>query len=208
VRGLVIESFGGSAIVIQSPGYDTVQGNYLGTDISGTQVPYIGSDGVSVSGSNNLIGGTGAGDGNLISGNVTDIYLNGSNNVVEGNTIGTALTGSRALRNGGGVVVTSSASNNTIGGTDRNARNLISGNFHGVQIDGDSNVFQGNYVGTDASGEHAIPNGSTCYYGTSPALLVTGNNNLIGGAAPGAGNLISGNLGYGLAIGTYCVQHS
>ncbi len=48
---------------------NTVQGNYLGTDYTGTIGIANGWDGVTVSGSNNLIGGTGAGMDNLIAHN-------------------------------------------------------------------------------------------------------------------------------------------
>jgi hypothetical protein len=55
-------------------------------------------------------------------------------------------------------------------------------------------VIAGNYVGTDATGTHAVPNPTGVQVGG------TFTNVLIGGTAPGAANLISGNL-MGLGLG-------
>ena len=70
--------------------------------------------------SDNTIGGTTAGSGNVISGNGNDgIWLNGaSDNVVDGNMIGTDSTGTQELGNTySGVYIDARAPNNTIGGT-------------------------------------------------------------------------------------------
>jgi titin len=198
VRGLVISHFSGSGIVIQAPGNATVQGNFLGTDVTGTHV--VGNNnGVSVSGSGSLIGGTGPGDGNLIAGNNEGVHLGGSGNLVEGNTIGTDVTGTVLLGDGLGVLVPPSGSANTVGGTAPGAGNLISGSrggAGGVELAGNNNVLQGNRIGTDASGTQPIPNNN---YG----VLVLGNGNFIGGSAPGAGNVVSGNNPSGIGVGGF-----
>ena len=66
----------------------------------------------------------------------------------------------------------------------------MSGNgTHGVSITGAAstgNVVQGNYIGTNAAGTAAIPN---LFHGVD---IVNAPNNVIGGTAAGAGNLISG----------------
>ena len=46
---------------------------------------------------------------------------------------------------------------------------------------------QGNYIGTNSSGLAAVPNSSV------GVAITNASNNTIGGTAPGAGNLISGN---------------
>src|SRR6185369_8389347 len=87
--------------------------------------------------SNNKIGGSGPGEGNLISGNKSlGISLNSDsgNNVIQGNFIGTNAGGTAALPNGdlvlkqGGGVALTASNNNVIGGTNAGARNVISGN--------------------------------------------------------------------------------
>ena len=155
---------------------------------------------------NNVIGGTTANSRNLISDNHEDgILISGtgtSGNTVEGNYIGITATGSGALQNHGlgGVVVNAGAQSNLIGGTVAGARNVISGNgnFGIIILDSgsDNNLVQGNYMGTDPTGTVAIPNALT-------GVQVSGGaqNCVVGGTAPGAGNLLSGNLGGGVLIG-------
>ena len=187
------------------PTGNVVQGNYIGTDITGTIAlpngthfhPYMA--GVHIAGaSNNTIGGTVPGAGNLISGNdKRGISINRSlqllvahDNLVQGNLIGTDHTGTTALPNQFGIVVSESP-NNTIGGTDPAARNLISGNIsNGVYISGAiavNNLVQGNYIGTDLTGNTAIGNGGGI------TVFDNANGTIIGGTTAGAGNVISGN---------------
>jgi hypothetical protein len=176
-----------------------VQGNYIGTDVSGTQALGNNNSGVAVSGASNItIGGTAAGAGNLISANIGNgvrIEVSGMGNLVQGNWIGTDVTGTVALGNGSdgvdsAVLIDSGSSNNTIGGTVAGARNIISGNgFNGVRIrDSSSNVVQGNYVGTDVTGTAALGNA-----GAGVAVSGSASGNFIGGTDPAAGNIISAN---------------
>ena len=108
---------------------DVVQGNRIGTDITGTlglgnadSGVYVGNWGNSGdAASDATIGGTVAGAGNVISANGGyGVWITGqgaSGNVVQGNTIGTDITGTVALGNTqGGGQVDNGAANNTIGG--------------------------------------------------------------------------------------------
>ena len=80
-------------------------------------------------------------------------------------------------------------SGNTIGGTTAAARNVISGNITGIEIDGGSaNVVLGNYIGTDTTGGLAIGNADG-----SGGELDGAANCTIGGTIAGAGNVLSGN---------------
>ena len=138
--------------------------------------------------------GSGTGPG-TVSG--TGIAVASGGNVIAGNFIGTDPSGDQVRSNAGwGVDV--EASGNTIGGTTPAARNLISGNgddgIHIGSADPDpgntasANVVEGNYIGTDAKGAQALGN---AFAGVNLDRGAT--NNTIGGTAPGAGNLISGN---------------
>ena len=115
-------------------------------------------------------------------------FLTGTaaNNTVAGNFLGVDPTGMTAVPTGAGVLILGQ-SNNTIGGTSPADRNLISGcNPAGIDMSGGSgNVIEGNYVGTNASGTAALPN--------VQAMTVDSASTQIGGAAAGAGNLLSGN---------------
>ncbi len=177
---------------------DLIEGNYVGTDTSGTQELANGNCGVVLNDSGNTVGGTVAGAGNLISGNAADGLAIASiysvNNSVEGNRIGTDVTGTHALGNAGDGVFLQNGSGNTIGGTLAGARNVIAANHgHGINItSGNNNVVAGNYIGTDITGTHAL--------GNSKGVALVGSNNTLGGTVAGAGNLIAGNLGDGVVI--------
>jgi titin len=170
---------------------NSVLGNYIGTDAAGSNALPNQHQGVFINeAAINIIGGTEPGAGNLISGNSTGIELFGngtSGNAVQGNYIGTDASGSAGVGNVLGVVI-GGATENLIGGSTPTARNVISGNSHGIEIVGPNasgNQVKGNYVGTDATGKLALGNG---FHGV---LLDGADNNLIGGTGAGDGNVIS-----------------
>ena len=69
VRGLVINRFGGSGMLLQTNGGSVVEGNYIGTNTAGAAALPNSSHGIAVSSANNLIGGPTAAARNVISGN-------------------------------------------------------------------------------------------------------------------------------------------
>ena len=75
---------------------------------------------------------------------------------------------------------------------------MIAGNgFAGIHMtSGDGNTIQGNYIGVAADGTTPLGNSA------AGVLVDPGNNNLIGGTAPGAGNVIAHNGGGGLFFGS------
>ncbi len=158
VRGLDINDFSqGAGVHLSGTGAtgDWIDGNFLGTDPTGT-LAAPNDYGVEIDGgaSGNLIGSNGDGindaaERNLISGNrYGGVWIDGAGtdgNAVAGNFIGTSVTGDVALNNGtvtpffyypqpveGGVVIDGGASGNRIG-TDGNSvddvgqRNVIEG---------------------------------------------------------------------------------
>ncbi len=212
VEGLEIEGATNAGILLGQPivlasgpgGGNTVIGNWLMGNANGLLVEGT---------NNNTIGGTGAGCGNVISGNPsTGITIEpdnddtgGTGNLVEGNFIGTDASGTSANGNGMGVVDFVDVvgdSGNTIGGTtppsaSGGAGNLISGNHSdGIYLVADTLQVEGNYIGTQLDGQHVLPNGNGIALGGALA------GDVIGGTARGAGNLISGNLGSGISVGT------
>lgn len=124
------------------------------------------------------------------------IRLESSGNLIRGNYIGTDVTGMLARGNGQYGVFVWNVSSNLIGGASVVDRNVIAGgNETGVYLlNGIGNSIQGNYIGVNAAGDSGLSNrnnGITVF--TSPA-------NTIGGPAPGAGNLVSGNGGSGINL--------
>jgi CSLREA domain-containing protein len=206
VKGLVINRWGagtwGHGIDLSTNGGDAIEGSFIGTDVTGTADLGNNLEGVYIRGvANNTIGGTTAAQRNVISGNgARGLHISGSGatgNLVQGNYIGTDVTGTSRLGNSDiGVAIRAGASDNTVGGTAAGARNVISANHsEGVRIgeDAQANQVQGNYIGTDASGTADLGN-------SRDGLEIWTANNTIGGSAPGAGNVISGNGWSGLWI--------
>jgi Ca2+-binding RTX toxin-like protein len=184
---------------------NVVQGNYVGTDKNGT-VALGNASGVLLDGGahDNVIGGTAAGAGNVISGNATNgVWVHGAaNTTIQGNYIGTNAAGSAAVPNlFPGIDVDSGATGTLIGGTAAGAGNVVSGNLqHGIELDtGTSNAtIQGNRIGTDATGAFAVGNGN---HGSYAGVAVFGaSNTLIGGTTAAARNVISGNQNDGIGL--------
>jgi hypothetical protein len=133
VRGLVVNRFGFVGIEILGGEDHVIEGNYIGTDVTGTAALGNGY-GIDISGTFNArIGGTATGARNVIAGNGgfgISISTNGSpegSNVIEGNYINTDVTGTVALSPSDYGVIINGVSNNRIGGTATGAGNVILG---------------------------------------------------------------------------------
>jgi Domain of unknown function DUF11/FG-GAP-like repeat/Putative binding domain, N-terminal len=189
-----------------------LEGNFIGLDASGAKALPNTDDGAGSNGPTIVIGGTLAGDGNVISANGTNVDFNditnggqASNSMAQGNLIGTDATGTISVSKvgGNGVSITYGPTDETIGGTTPAARNVISGNYYGVVIENDTtgNFVQGNFIGTDFTGTLPIGNTQQGFYQTQTDSNSTAPiNTVLGGATAGAGNLISGNVLDGVSI--------
>jgi large repetitive protein len=203
---------GGLAILGIGSTNELVEGNEIGTDITGTVAIgngfsgiYFGDFGVTGdAASDATIGGTAAGARNLISNNGNfGVWIDGAGAtgaLVEGNFIGTDASGTVAMGNAeDGVDIDSGASGNTIGGTVAGAANIISGNLEdGINLNGvgtSHNLIAGNLIGTNVTGTSALPN---ALWGAF--LGDAGADNSVGGTTPEAANVISGNDQGGIAI--------
>lgn len=210
VRGLVINRFANDGILIRANQGGSCTGNtvaccFLGTDASGLTAlpngrtnPY--SAGVRIdSSANNLIGGHRATARNLLSGNLNGgVHLYGpgaTGNVIAGNLVGTDVTGTQTLGNSYSGISLQGADGNIVGGDRSTHGNLVSGNVVGITVYASSNTVAGNLVGTDITGTTAVPN-------TADGMVISGggDDNLIGGLAATAGNLVSGNAMRGILI--------
>jgi uncharacterized repeat protein (TIGR01451 family) len=197
-------------VLIAIGGGNVLFGDFIGTDATGTRALGNAGAGIAISSSsNNTIGGTAAGAGDLISGNQgSGIAIDDSapapaptGNSIQGCLIGTDLTGARALGNFDVGVLLADASNNTIGGTDFGAGNVISANgAHGVSIQrglpgarADGNIIQGNSIGTNTAGVPGLGNGGN-------GVDIDGSNNQVGGMDPAAGNTIAFNGRKGVVV--------
>jgi len=208
VRGLVIDSFSGNGILIDTNGSNVIQGNYVGTDVTGTLAKANSGNGVQIIDTpNNVIGGTTGSARNTISGNTGEgVRIDGAlatGNVVQGNYIGTNVSGSAAVgNNASGVYVRRAPGNSVIG-------NTVSGNvgFAGITICGSitfcgggdnfgpgtpgnsasGNIVQGNFVGTNPAGTTALGNNQA-------GVSIDGApNTKVGGTTAALHNIISFN---------------
>jgi CSLREA domain-containing protein len=194
IRNLVVDNFN-EGIHVGTTGV-TIVGSIIGPNVSfginadTSTLTVGGTTGVTP-------GGTCTGDCNRIIGNgAIGLRAVASSGTVVGNMIGTDETGTLAVGNDLGVFV--SGGTWSVGGTAAGAGNLISGNGDiGMELDNCSNcTIQGNRIGTNVAGNASLHN-------SGPGVWVFGGSGMvIGGTAPGAGNLVSGNAGLGIRIDT------
>jgi hypothetical protein len=113
-----------------------IQGNYIGTDASGTAALGNADDGIVIysDASDITVGGNAAGESNIISANGSDGIQIGSassavsNITIQGNLIGTDVTGVSGLANTQAGIDLEDGQNILIGGTAANAGNTIAFN--------------------------------------------------------------------------------
>jgi CSLREA domain-containing protein len=186
----------------------TVQGNYIGTDVTGTAG--LGNvAGISISGGySHTIGGTTSGAGNVIAGNSGHGLLISNADTddidVQGNYIGVDVSGSSPLGNGADGIHIERSPANRIGGETTGAGNVIAANAgDGIEVafsEATSNLIEGNFVGTDAARTASMGNGGHGINLTNNAGATT-----IGGVDSGQGNTIAFNKGNGVTLCFACV---
>jgi len=187
-----------SGLMISRGGDNIVQGNYIGTNISGTEEMKNGIAGVRIFDSReNQIGGSfSQGEGNLLSGNSIAIEINAENegsaadgNIIQGNLIGTDPSGTSSVYNQTGIGLGGS-SYTRIGGDDPDLRNIISGNEIGISMNDGAhhNTVLGNFIGTDITGLRSLRND---YVGVE--MIDGAYSNQVGGTEAGEANVLSGN---------------
>jgi hypothetical protein len=199
IRNLVITG-GNAGVYVTTNGGNIFEGNLIGLDPSGTMPWGNPGPGILVVSPLNAIGGTTSAARNVISasGQSGIEIRNATGNKVLGNYIGTNAAGTADLGNVGNGIYLELAGNTAIGGTVAGSRNVISGNdaaLGGIRANISPNlVVQGNYIGTTVSGNAALRN-------AGPGLRIdSGSNDIIGGTATAARNVIAANGGDGVII--------
>ena len=151
---------------------NTIQGNYIGTDINGTADLGNTVDGIeiAVGADSNVIGGSGANEGNIISGNDSyGLHINGDANLtVFGNTIGSGVTGAENIRNElSGVRV--NVAGVVIGGYNAGEGNLVAYNWsRGIDIS-----FVG--AGSEIRGNTIHDQGHSGIYSNADSVVIARN---------------------------------
>ncbi|MBL8140554.1 MAG: CSLREA domain-containing protein [Acidobacteria bacterium] len=196
VNGLVLS--GSSDVTVTNV---TVHGNYIGTDASGlTAVPNT-VNGVVVNAPGFTVGGTGAGMGNLISGNALGVYLSQSvwgavtGVSILGNRIGVNAAGNPLGNTTHGLRVDNGVSGAVIGGVGAGEANIIANNTsRGVLLVGGTGTsLRGNRI--DANGSLGIDNYDTVLVDNNDALDAdVGTNGRQNFPAVLSSTIFSGNL--------------
>lgn len=220
LRGLAISRFA-AQVVLLGGGAHRVEGNFLGTDVTGSSASLTGNSGlgigVRIQGQGPyVVGGETPEARNLMSGLFSGIVSfsvpNGLR--IAGNLIGTNAAGTAAIANRNYGINIASFTDVTIGGTTPAARNLVSGNELSALTFGagtapasfpNLRVF-GNYIGTDWTGTQPIPNGRNTPSPTQPQptiLLFAGGTCgvQVGGFGPGEANLVANGGAQGVLVG-------
>jgi parallel beta-helix repeat protein len=182
--------------IISGASLNTIQGNYIGTDALGSLD--VGNEGHGVlvtAGVGVTIGGTVAGSGNVISGNVYGVSVHDTiGTAIVGNLIGVNAGGTAALGNDThGLHITASSGGTTV------QENVISGNLgNGVILDGSSSgaSIRGNFIGTLSDRTTLLGNQH------SGIRVVDSYQNTVGLTIDdfGAENVIAGNGFFGIQI--------
>ncbi len=203
VEGLVVGNFSEGIAFRMATSNITIQGNYIGTNPTGTASNPneigVSHRGTSGTGQGALIGGLNPEDRNIISGNTDGSAAAASypstDWVIQGNYIGVGADGVTAIPNsstgGSGALSIDDCSDALVGGTSIGAANVISGNTsYGLAPHNSPGlVIQGNLIGTDWTGEVALPNQKI-------GVIISGDQtgSVIGGTTASARNIISGNI--------------
>ncbi|MDP9099993.1 MAG: hypothetical protein M3N48_13540, partial [Verrucomicrobiota bacterium] len=173
----VISGNGRLGILITDPGVNNnvVQGNFIGTDKTGTKIMRNTFVGVLIQAGaqGNLIGGPTPSARNVISGNGNGgIAINNAGttgNTVQGNFIGTDVSGAASLSNINEGISIDQASNNTIGlnADGTGLRNIIAYNDgSGVLVSDGTNPAIGNAI-----------RGNSLFSNSGPGIRLSGNAN-------------------------------
>lgn len=198
-----INSYG--IYIAERPGDLRIQGNLIGLNATGTTAVSNGVSGIHLEDATPgtsllLVGGTEPGARNVIFNNkITGILSNAIGLIVQGNFIGTDITGMVRLSltdapSSQGDAITIGGGSVLIGGDSAAARNVISSLGRGLRLAAGSTTVQGNYLGTAVDGSTPLGNLRAGVLVQNDAVA------MIGGTAPGQGNLIAHSFRAGIEI--------
>mgnify|MGYP001225631197 CR=1 FL=1 len=213
-RNLIAGSIAG--IAVNESSFVEIKGNYLGTDSTGETALITGQRtyGILVRGNEIEIGGSGIGEGNLISGFNNCVFVATSSSgetrdvAIKGNRIGTNAKGTGSLGCVQGIHLFGNLMRRVaIGGSLPGEGNLISGNLTGIassfgmvaMTELEDIEIRGNLIGVDHTGSSPLPNDTGVWIsgmGWSPNAVRIGN------VGNGSGNTIAHNTRVAVGLST------
>ena len=207
IRGLAVNGCTTSVDFVSGSNV-RVEGSFLGTDPAGNQRLVDSGQEVTVGGvTGGVVGGSTPASRNILTacGVAVSAPLSNTGVTIQGNLINLAAAGNALLTpacpSSTFPIVLAGSGGHVLG-------NAIAGGSSGIFLNGSGHTVRGNFLGTDATGTVAL--------GLSQSAMdVAGTNHVIGGSAPGQGNVIaradfyqglllggSGHVVYGNFIGT------
>ncbi|HVQ54983.1 MAG TPA: hypothetical protein VMT25_07375, partial [Thermoanaerobaculia bacterium] len=194
IRGLVINGCTTSVDFVSGSNV-RIEGSFLGTDPTGTQrLVDLGQEVTVGAVASAYVGGAAAASRNIITACGVAVSAPASNSgaTIQGNLINLAASGDALLI----PACPSSTFPIVLAGSGAQVRgNALAGGSSGIFVNGTGHTIRGNFIGTDATGTVALGL-------TQSAMDVAGTNHVIGGSAPGDGNVIAAADFYqGLSLG-------
>lgn len=212
VSKLLIRGFDGNGIKLLLYGDNNqVMGCVIGLDGTGEGADPNSNNGIAVGEADTTIGGTAAGEGNVISGNGDHgvfVGWGGDDVTILGNLIGTNISGTTAVGNGDDGIKVFHIARTQVGSGVSGGGNLISGNGAGISLSSHTgetleSLVIGNLIGVDLDGTAAVGN-------HKKGILANAEGVTIGGTSPGTRNVIAATLdppgfpldGNGISVGS------
>ncbi len=188
IKGLVINRYRLVGIQITTSN-NVIQGNYIGTDVSGNSVLEDNSPeektsinlgpffpGGVASSNNNLIGGASPAERNILASDVGIGVSSGAHdNIVKGNYIGIGADGVTPLTGSNDGIALFSTRFNIIGGVENGAGNMIANHRTGVLIANDSLVTSGGSIVADQLSFGNAIRGNSIFSNTNLGIDITPN---------------------------------
>ena len=221
----IISGNGRDGIHISQSDSNTIIGNYIGVDVTGTELLANGvmgvGDGIDMRYGScyNVIGGTNPGEKNVVCGapnmgiriGEAEGSYSTDHNIIVGNYVGTDVNGEKAFGNHNhGIYILQNAKYNRIGSVEPGGANVVCSNsWSGIAIfnsEADSNIVEGNIVGLTASGDTPLPNNDNgILISDSASFNIIGPGNIVGGNLDDgielSGSLTEQNRVYGNFVG-------
>jgi S-layer homology domain len=196
-RNLISLNAVGSYVKIEE---GVVQGNLIGTDISGIrQMPGTttgNAAGITISQNDPVtIGGADPNAANVIAGMETGIYLSSPAATVQGNFIGVDAAQAGVISSGTSGISVAATSGSTIGGIGPGEGNVIGGFDYGLFIDSSAapTALYGNFIGTDTTATKNFGN-------RIMGIFLSTSLQTIGGVGAGERNVIAFNGWVGILV--------
>ena len=205
VKGLAINGWINTGIVVYFADNVNIFGNFIGTNQTGTAA-LANQAGLYIESSNNItIGSALPANRNIIAGSffffnasACIVLSNSPGAIIKGNYVGTNAAGTAKLGNSLAGISCMASDGTIIGGTTAAERNIVSGHvISGISIESSSSTqIRGNYIGTNVSGTGALGNANEGISINGSGEVNSATNNSI------INNVISGNY-IGIKLGFY-----